>query len=735
MRNVCRCALALLTTLLLAGSVAAPAAFAQTQPLITFVDDQDLVINFERLKEQNGLLPVRVWNRAGVPLWVTVNFLPPAASGPPGSSFERMLPASQAGVVAPANWQTFVLEFNTTTRPQPGTFAGLVVATSAAGDVIRRKVAIQVDPQPIPLPSTPLSGVLLPRRVENLSLTGTNFLPSPLNPLWPTLLMLVALVLAGIGLRDTLQRTVKSDKSELSQKTVADRHSSLAGLPHLVSILRNWRNDPVAIAVLVGGLGAVLLLIGIWMFSRDREPGLRPHAVVVDQVPVQAPDSGRILGSVVSAGGRVGTVVRSNGSVSVEGIPRAGRYEGKMELGGETKVSVVVNDAWPYALLTIAAGVLVGYWITHYFTRRRPALELRVRCAQLLKEIDKEDKAFFKANPTLEQFAQFKLLPLGEEWTQKVEEDLAHGRVDAAKALLDRLETYDQLHARYREEAAGLHRAAQRLRRLIEELKLKTLLEPLKEEYVDVLVRVQRLLDRKGLTLAQEDEQGSRLKARHEEVRAAAVWIADVMEAMRYIRRYIEDIRHLRERTASQAPTDQKTTASADGTHDCTGHEKQLHDLAIEIAMAGTRDDIAGKLKEADKVWLQAMKIGSGVADNRLAYVPIPGLDTLYFDGPRLGRTTDNPVINRAARGVGVWPTAEPVGYEELHRRLRFDDARMTAAAAALAVGSGLIALYFATPGWGSEADYLKAFLWGAVLSEGVKYAGSIVARVWPVKP
>ena len=56
----------------------------------------------------------------------------------------------------------------------------------------------------------------------------------------------------------------------------------------------------------------------------------------------------------------------------------------------------------------------------------------------------------------------------------------------------------------------------------------------------------------------------------------------------------------------------------------------------------------------------------------------------------------------------------------------------MTMATGVLAIFSGLILLYFASPTWGTPGDYLKALLWGSVVSEGVKQVTALVARTGP---
>ena len=53
----------------------------------------------------------------------------------------------------------------------------------------------------------------------------------------------------------------------------------------------------------------------------------------------------------------------------------------------------------------------------------------------------------------------------------------------------------------------------------------------------------------------------------------------------------------------------------------------------------------------------------------------------------------------------------------------------MTVTAGLLAVFSGLLTLYVTSPTWGAPGDYLKAFLWGSVVSEGTKAVAGLVGR------
>jgi hypothetical protein len=65
----------------------------------------------------------------------------------------------------------------------------------------------------------------------------------------------------------------------------------------------------------------------------------------------------------------------------------------------------------------------------------------------------------------------------------------------------------------------------------------------------------------------------------------------------------------------------------------------------------------------------------------------------------------------------------------ELRRRFAMTDRQMTLASGMLAVFSGLLTLYVTSGTWGAPGDYLKAFLWGSVVSEGVKFAAALAAR------
>lgn len=59
-------------------------------------------------------------------------------------------------------------------------------------------------------------------------------------------------------------------------------------------------------------------------------------------------------------------------------------------------------------------------------------------------------------------------------------------------------------------------------------------------------------------------------------------------------------------------------------------------------------------------------------------------------------------------------------------------DRQVTMVLGLLAVGSGLLALYFADDVWGQPTDYLEAILWGAILTEGAKQVAALVTKAFP---
>jgi hypothetical protein len=77
----------------------------------------------------------------------------------------------------------------------------------------------------------------------------------------------------------------------------------------------------------------------------------------------------------------------------------------------------------------------------------------------------------------------------------------------------------------------------------------------------------------------------------------------------------------------------------------------------------------------------------------------------------------------------GAPPVRPRLTAAQMWRKLELTDRQMTMLSGSLAVLSGLLTLYVTSPSWGAPGDYLKAFLWGSVLSEGIKFVTALVGR------
>jgi len=116
----------------------------------------------------------------------------------------------------------------------------------------------------------------------------------------------------------------------------------------------------------------------------------------------------------------------------------------------------------------------------------------------------------------------------------------------------------------------------------------------------------------------------------------------------------------------------------------------------------------------------------------------MPRLDKPLIVTHRYRTLPERPIVVSAAPGGGKLKQIEHPEVDPEARilpsqlELARTDRVVEKAAFVLAVGSGLVALYFTDTAWGQPMDYLAAFLWGGATGEGVKLAAGLVDRVWP---
>ncbi len=176
----------LVLTALTATTLYAQGSEPPRQPAIAFLDEQDLTADFDRLHAQKGQLRIDIRNNdpeqtQRVELRL-VGMSP--LTGKANPALDALLPAEPAvETLSPLETKSFTLAFSTASQPQAGSYQGILVATGARGDIIRRKFTLKVmgqgDEAP---PQQPIRLAFSPDWLETLTLKGVNFLPSLLNP-------------------------------------------------------------------------------------------------------------------------------------------------------------------------------------------------------------------------------------------------------------------------------------------------------------------------------------------------------------------------------------------------------------------------------------------------------------------------------------------------------------------------------------------------------------------------
>jgi hypothetical protein len=124
--------------------------------------------------------------------------------------------------------------------------------------------------------------------------------------------------------------------------------------------------------------------------------------------------------------------------------------------------------------------------------------------------------------------------------------------------------------------------------------------------------------------------------------------------------------------------------------------------------------------------------------------------DGTTLDGPELPRSGEQATVStrhqfttagtfevRLRHGDATLATASATvtaaesRADRSQRRLARARAGWTVIAGLIAVGSGMTALYFTDPAWGTPGDYVAALLWGGTVAEGIKFVGALSLRRW----
>ena len=676
-----------------------------TSPTLLFLDERDLRVNFSRLQSPGAPLTVEVFNRAAE--LQTVELYVPSLVTREGRSdarLARLLPFPASLDIAPGRVGVFALRLAANESPAPGVYEGYIVATGQRGDVIRRKLSLEVSPggQPGALP--PAIEVKGP---DAVTLSGVNYLPSLLSPLLPALLLL----LVGVGALVTF-----------------------AGVP------RERQNIPLALVVAVVGALA-LLLLGEWgtraaqgwlrpvCASAGQSPtrqvcralhfGLEPSLVVTTPVLV-APSTGETPGEAVAPVGG-GKLVVNNGLLTAQDVPRAGKYEWKVDLRpddekqGEVGVTAQVADWWPWAALTLGLGLWLGRGVTQYFQTQRGQAQQTVRWKRLGESIPKAEETFWADYPDLAQgdLRGVRVVPLAQAWLDDVEKTLAGGNTAAAQASLDSLESYLAAFASLRESLVQLHAQRDAVWERVPDW------VALDDDNIEIFAAVKAEFNR-PFAYTTPAQALKDVQARLDRVTAYQEWLAALDRTLRLIGAY--------EDHAEEIP---------EGTED---QQERLDGLRAGLRKAAVLAITTNRRVRVDEQNDAADEIGQAIEELHLEIDRAAGRRR---DGARLRLPQDGATPGRGGeRGfldlfglpggsVDVGGGRRARSADELQRLYQQSELQMSVIAGVIAVGSGLLALYFGNPVWGAPADYLKALLWGSTVSEGLKYVNVLLRRVW----
>lgn len=555
-----------------------------------------------------------------------------------------------------ASWTITLSRTPTDSAPAAAGKGYLVAVERGKQDFDRREIEVAETKSPLTQSPTPTPAPA--DTLESIGLQGTNYLPTLLSFGWSALaLSLIVIVLALAFWRRYLQ----------------NRAGHIVGLIILI---------------------AILLILGA--IADHRLEGPKLSLVKIRPVPLTIGKG--INAGIISPEGLVGRIEANGTQLTVMGLSRAGTYDGQLKLGPEkdartVKVSAKISDWWPYALLAIIGGVCLGYRVTKYFNQQRGEDELRLRSAQLLKKIIEDDALFQSENKGL-PFADYNILALAEEWLRRVDNDIAQHEVAAGGARLDRLATYADLFARFREQLKRLYKLQSAAWERIKHSPFA-----LNRDKVKVLVEADKLFTQPLPRFPQEeDEQGTQLKKYQSQAEAFVDWVTTMDSYYKSIVGFLEDAEKINPKLKEV-----KTQLAV------------LRKAVRDVLLADSKDDLSTYYDNAQTAMTTIRGLVDKTTEDRI--LPSAAMRSL-----RSAKVTANSALERIS---------ETLQLERLLSSIRYKEWQMTIIAGLLTAGFGLYTLYLSKTVWGTTADYLYAVLWGSVLSEGLKYGANIVGRIW----
>jgi hypothetical protein len=628
---------------------------------------------------------------------------------------------------------------------------GFLVAVEKGKTYARREIEAREPPPPQPA-GTPTQPVKEPPPVDSVptaNLPGINFVPSLISRDSALVSLLLLLVLPLLG----------------------------------AWVLRSSRPKSALVRLLVATLVVTLAAVLSGMAVGGQDLGRNLFSwVEVSPLPMAAPQ--KFTGGLISADGSVGELRGDGQQLRVTHIPRAGTYDGLLKVGEgltakDLKVVANVSDWWPYAFIAISLGVLLGYYLTRYFKQQRGEDEQAARAAQLWLRVSDEESQFQLAHGGT-PYAGYSIALAARRWLDGAENSIARHDAAAAKASLDRLEAYLSSFAQFHDKVLALDKIQAEVWELIRKA------EPAlgqDRNLVPVFRAAAEAFEGRPLNPSADEEQpGAELKGLQTSVQAVLDWLHTLERAIgainsnhRAATRLTDDAATLKKfenaRRAAIMASQKDDVVAAQGLADAAygallAEAGGGNNLEAGLAGAGAAfkalrpldvavtelEDQSGAARDPDDLHvftakvilppnLEPPRLWWDFGDGTTSEIPPSALahggaatirvSHRYSKGGSYKLAIKKSTGNAITERLDVVVDTGPGRAARLLAAFRYAEWQMSVIAGLIAVGLGFYTLYLSKAVWGTPADYLYAVLWGSVVSEGLKYATSIVERAW----
>jgi hypothetical protein len=400
---------------------------------VSFVDVRSLTVKAETLVKQKGL-GVLVHNNSAEKQAASIRVVGGEELEDPGA--QALLSSEPVPLsLEPGETQEATIPLGKgEPAPTAGTYPLLLVAGGASGPVSRRELTISAGGGVAP--KADRGAALSPEANQDVTLVAVNYLPSPLSGLsW---LSLAAGLLAGVALFVV------------------------------------WGSASRRVRLLIFATGVLLVTIGsVHGFNSRLSAGKSFHAIASRPLPVAIGSHQGTVGTPSSESGQLARLAVEGERMRPQNLSHAGSYKGPYDLapevdekGGGT-ATVNVRDWWPWAVLALALGVLIGYLLRRWYQRQRPETKLKLRRERLAVRVAAGDEAFGKeaaGTPYEGLSIERRLAQRLAEIDAKIEE----GDAKAADAIAE-LDAYVSRFARLRATMPSILAAKQRLEKQVGE--------------------------------------------------------------------------------------------------------------------------------------------------------------------------------------------------------------------------------------------------------------------------